>query len=98
MVSDVVLVGIAFGFGVIDTLVVLLLGYGLGRKSRGLEPGVGEVIQDFRSDKYSPLDEVDETEELNDDYFSRAQLAPGEGGHKFPSDEELALINRHNNE
>lgn len=94
MVEQLLVAAIAFGVGVVETLAVLLIGYSIGRVSKGLEPEVRRVLPDFRSDRFPET----ETDTLDDEYFEKAMLTPESGGHEFPSDDELAWLNRHNDE
>jgi len=96
MVTELIIAGISFGVGVLQTLALVLVGYGLGRKSMGLDPEVELVLPRFRTERHYKTEE-EKVDELSEDYFSKALLSPEEGGHEFPSDEELAYINRHSN-
>lgn len=94
MVIEISVAALLFGCGFVCAFVGLGVGFVMGRMTQNERVGLGEVFNvDTRSDRYPEIEEV-----MDDDYFEKATLYPEEGGLPFPSDAELAAINRHSNE
>ena len=96
MVTELLIASIAFGTGSLFTLGILFIGWTLGRISKGMESGLQNLVPDLRTERYTTDDNDEQV--LDDEYFRKAQLTTAEGGHGFPSDDELAFINRHSGE
>ena len=76
----------AFLAGLIVGSGLFCLGLLIGR----LQAGSG-ILSVFRREKPVPLEDIPGTEE----YYDKARLAPEDGGHKNPFEEDLIDLGRH---